>query len=198
MINVVKEPFTAIFTCPTSCGKTKLVLDLLKNEYKQHFDYIVILCPTLRWNETYLNCQGLWSGDDVILIDPGASLYEWINYFRKKFAGRETLFIADDLIADETMDKRRTPLLELAISGRHRRHSLWLLTQAYTAIPKNLRRQYKMIFAWYPKERSDMKLIDEESNLIDDWTPIRERLMQSKHACLYIRLEHPFEYRVIQ
>ena len=35
--------------------------------------------------------------------------------------------------------------LELAISGRHRGHSLWLLTQSYTAVPNNIRRQAKML-----------------------------------------------------
>ena len=53
MINVVKKPCTAIFTGPTGCGKTKLMLDLLENEHKHNYENIVILCPTLRWNETY-------------------------------------------------------------------------------------------------------------------------------------------------
>ena len=75
-------------------------------------------------------------------------------------AKEETLFIVDDMIADETLDKKRQPLLDLAISGRHRRHSLWLLTQSYTAIPKNLRRQKKQLFLWYPAEKSDFKLAD--------------------------------------
>ena len=52
-------------------------------------------------------------------------------------SGENTLFIVDDMISDETLDKKQNSLLELAISGRHRRHSLWLLTQSYTAIPKN-------------------------------------------------------------
>ena len=30
------------------------------------------------------------------------------------------LFIIDDIIANESLDKRRQPLLELSISGRHR------------------------------------------------------------------------------
>ena len=71
------------------------------------------------------------------------------------------------MITDETLDKRRQPLLELAISGRHRKHSLWLLTQSYTALPKNLRRQKKMVFIWYPSEKSDLKMIDEETNLME-------------------------------
>ena len=81
-------------------------------------------------------------------------------------SGEETLFIVDDMIADGTLDKKRQPLLELAISGRHKKHSLWLLTQSYTALPKNLRRQKKQSFIWYPSEKSDLKMIDEETNLI--------------------------------
>ena len=41
----------------------------------------------------------------------------------------EVLFITDDIIADEGLDKRRqSELFELTISGRHRDHYLWLLT----------------------------------------------------------------------
>ena len=40
-------------------------------------------------------------------------------------SGEETLFIVDDMIADETLDKKLQPLLELAISGQHKNHSLW-------------------------------------------------------------------------
>jgi len=48
----VKDPHTAIFSGPTSCGKTRRMLDLIEQEYKRHFDNIVILYPTLRWNKT--------------------------------------------------------------------------------------------------------------------------------------------------
>ena len=72
----------------------------------------------------------------------------------------------DDIIADETLDKRRQPLLELAISGRHRGHSLWLLTQSYNAIPNNIRRQAKMLYIWYPKNRMYLNTIHEENDVI--------------------------------
>ena len=47
------EPHTALFIAPTEVGKTHLVLDLLEKEYFSHFDFIVILCPTLKHNSTY-------------------------------------------------------------------------------------------------------------------------------------------------
>ena len=80
--------------------------------------------------------------------------------------GDKTLFLIDDIIANETLNKCRQPLLELAISGRHRGHSLWLLTQSYTAVPNNIRRQAKMLYVWYPKNRTDMNTIHEENDVI--------------------------------
>ena len=80
-------------------------------------------------------------------------------------------------------------MLELAISGRHRDHYLWLLTQSYTAIPKDLRRQAKAIFVWYPKERGDLKEIQDENDVLtdDELVVPRSLLRESKHGSLYIR-----------
>ena len=57
-------------------------------------------------------------------------------------------------------------MLELAISRRHRGHSLWLLTQSYTAVPNNIMRQAKMLYVWYPKNRMDLNTIHEENDVI--------------------------------
>ena len=143
MVDYVKDPHTAIFSGPTSCGKTQRVLDLIEQEYKHHFENIIILCPTIRWNKSYLERSWIWSDDYVFCFEPKGNLFELIEKLSNLFSGEETLFVVDDMIADETLDKKRQPLLELAISGRHRQHSLWLLTQSYTAVPKNLRRQKK-------------------------------------------------------
>ena len=83
-------------------------------------------------------------------------------------ARSETLFIIDDIIADEGFDKRRQSLLELAISGRCRGHYLWLLTHSYCAIPKSLWRQAKILFLWYGKEMADLKMIHDENNVLKD------------------------------
>ena len=88
---------------------------------------------------------------------------------------------------------KKQSLLELAISGRHRGHYLWLLAQSYSAIPKSLRRQAKAIFVWYPKERADLKMIHNENNVLtdDEVVIVRDFLRTSKHACICIRNEHP-------
>ena len=94
-----------------------------------------------------------------------------------------------DIIGNESLDKRRQPLLELSITGRHQGHYLWLLTQWYYAIPKYLRSQAKAIFVWYPKKRGDLKMIHDENDVLtnDELVFARNFLKKSEHACLYIQ-----------
>ena len=110
--------------------------------------------------------------------------------------GDKTLFLIDDIIANESLNKRRQPLLELAISGRHRGHSLWLLTQSYTAVSNNIRRQAKMLYVWYPKNRTDMNTIHEENDVIglEELARVKAQLKRGKHTCLIMRMEHPRAY----
>ena len=159
----MKEPHTALFVAPTGVGKTHLALSLLENEYRNHFDFIVIICPMLEHNETYKSPGWVWNDPHIIFEEPGNQLYYLIKKYSNSLAGSKTLFLIDDIIADEALDKCHQLLLELVISGRHRAHSLWLLTQSYTAIPNNIRRQAKMLYVWYPKNRIDLNTIHEEN-----------------------------------
>ena len=162
----MKEPHTALFIAPTGVEKTHLALSLLEIEYRNPFDFRVIICPTLRYNSTYKSQSCVWNDPDVIPIEPGNQLYYLIEKISNLLAGDETLFLIDDIIADETLDKQHQPLLELAISGRQRGHSLWFLTQSDTAVCNNIRRQAKMLYIWYPKYRTDLNTIHEENDII--------------------------------
>ena len=186
----MKEPHTALFVAPTGVRKTHLALSLLETEYRNHFNFIVIICPTLRYNSTYKNRSWVWNDPDVIPIELGNNLY----YLIEKISN----LLADDIIADETLDKHRQPLLELAISGRHRGHSLWLLTQSYTAVPNNIRRQAKMLYIWYPKNRTDLNTIHEENDIIgrEELAGVKAQLKRGKHTCLIMRMEHPRAYMI--
>ena len=65
MTDHIKKPRTTIFTDLTGCRKTYLVLDLIEKEYNKHFDYIIIICPTLRWNKIY-HCKDWIKNDDKV------------------------------------------------------------------------------------------------------------------------------------
>ena len=95
----IKHPHTAIFTGPTGVGK------------------IIILCPTIRWNKTYIDRLWVIKDENVWLVEPKDKLYDYIEKLSNLEAVNAVLFIVDDIIADELLDKRRQSLLELAILG---------------------------------------------------------------------------------
>ena len=194
----MKEPHTALFVAPAGVGKTHLALSLLENEYKNHFNFIVIICPTLRYNSTYKSRGWVWNDPDVIPIEPGNQLYYLIEKISNLLARDKTLFLIDDIIADEALNKCRQLLLELAISERHRGHSLWLLTQSDTAVPNNIRRQAKMLYICYLKNRTDLNTIHEENDIIglEELARVKAELKQGKHTCLIMRMEHPRAYMI--
>lgn len=59
-----------------------------------------------------------------------------------------------------------------------------MITQSYSAITKNLRRQAKVILVWFPKERADLKMIHDEVNVLtdDELFIVMDVLKLSKHT----------------
>ena len=101
----MKGPHTALFVAPTGVGKTHLELNLLGKEYKNRFDFIIIFCPTLKHNGMYRSRKWVWTDPEIVLINPGNSLYGWIEKIGNLLAGSKTLFLIDDIIADETLNR---------------------------------------------------------------------------------------------
>ena len=83
-MNFPKFPHSAMFVGATNVGKTKYLLKILETEYKSHFEFIVIMCPTILDNsKTYLSRK--WIFDDnnnFIVCDVEGKLNEWIKLFR--------------------------------------------------------------------------------------------------------------------
>ena len=109
----MKEPHTALFVAPTGVGKIHLALNLLESEYRNHFDFIAIICPTMAHNETYKSRGWIWNDHEVIPIELGNQLHYLIEKISKLLARSKTLFLIDDIIANEAVDKRHQLLLEL-------------------------------------------------------------------------------------
>ena len=57
-MNLPKFPHSAMFVGVTACGKTEFLLKLLETVYKNHFEFIVILCTTISDNKMYLSRNG--------------------------------------------------------------------------------------------------------------------------------------------
>ena len=80
--------------------------------------------------------------------DLEGKLNEWIRLIKGMLKGHQTLFIIDDCSAEGEINKKRDALSELAFSGRHRNHSLWVLTQKYNSASKDIRESRLNGFAY--------------------------------------------------
>ena len=70
---------------------------------------------------------------------------------------RQILFVIDDCSAEGEISKKQDALSELAFSGQHRNHSLWVLTQKYNSISKDVREQIKWLCLFFTKDRDSFE-----------------------------------------
>ena len=201
-----KYPHCAIICGQTGCGKTEFVLDLLEKEYYNVFKYIVILCPTIQWNKAYKNRK--WIGDirkpknkNIIIVNPivkeEEKLQELLRIFFNKYAGYSTLYIIDDCSATKELTKKRDMLSELAFSGRHAEQSVWVISQRYNSVLKDLREQTKWLCIFYTKDRDSFDNCLRENDVIptlEERQRIKEELKKKKHRKLILKTDQPTGY----
>ena len=105
-MNLPKFPHSAMFIGVTACRKTEFLLRLLETVYKDHFEFIVILCPTISDNKTYLSRKWIFDDKNVVIVcDLEKKLNEWIKLFKSALKGHQTLFIIDDCSAEGKIKK---------------------------------------------------------------------------------------------
>ena len=195
-----RQPHCAIICGQTGCGKTVFALDLLEAGYKGAFSHIVILCPTVRWNKTYHEPRWIWADPEVYIADPGERLQEYLRAFFFIFAGEPTLYIIDDCSASKALTKKKDMLSELAFSGRHASQSVWVLTQKYNAVLKDLREQTKWVALFHCKDRDSFEECLRENDVIptgEERAAIRQLLSKAKHAKLVLKTDQPAAYRLL-
>ena len=65
-MNFPKFPHCAMFVSARNVGKTEYFLRIFEIKYKNHFEFIVIMCPTiLNNNKTYLSIKWIFDGKNV-------------------------------------------------------------------------------------------------------------------------------------
>ena len=164
----METPFNMIILGMTNCGKTFYLLNMLENEYKNHFDYIVLVCPTLSWNKTYKRLKYL-SDTDVIPIEcEHDNVDNFLHIISEIYRGSSTLVILDDCASAQDVKNRTSELVKLAFSTRHYGLSTIVITQQLTSIAKPYRENISKLTTFYTINRSDMKsLFDDYLNGLD-------------------------------
>ena len=183
----------------TACGKTQYLLNMLEKEYKNHYDYIFIVCPTLEDNKTYQQWKYLPDSDVYELFvahDNVENILRDITHFAKN---TNSLIILDDCAASKDVKNRTSELVKLGFSGRHIGLSTIVVTQQLTPIAKPYRMNISKLVTFYNACKDDMKYIfnnylniekDEEKRII-------ETLKNNDYARLEILTTRPYTHQVI-
>ena len=195
-----KDPHSAIICGQTGCGKTVFVLDLLESHYNGVFQHIVILCPTIKYNKAYQEREWIWTDKEIYLIDPGERLQDWLRFFFEIFQGESTLYIIDDCSANRALTKKKYMLSYLAFSGRHAQQSVWVLTQKYNSVLKDLREQTQWLALFHCKDRDSFEDCLKENDVIptrEERLAIKKQLSNTKHSKLLLKTTQPSCYKII-
>ena len=112
----------------TGCGKTVFILHLLEGFFREVFQHIMVLCPTMR-HKTYHQRPWIWADPEVYVVDPGERLHDYLRAFYLVFQGEPALYVIDDCSATKALTKKKDMLSEYALSGRLAKQFVWILTQ---------------------------------------------------------------------
>ena len=159
----------------------------------------MVLCPTIEHNKTYKQCHWLWADPDVYVLNPGERLHDYqIIYL--VFQGEPTLFIIDDCSATKALTRKKDMLSELAFSGRHADQSVWVLTQKYNAVLKDLREPTHWVCLFHCKDRESFEDCLRENDVIptrEQRALVRQQLAERKHAKLLLKSDQPAAYMLL-
>ena len=201
LINLLPQTAHSATICGlTGCGKTVFILDLLEGPYRGFFQHIAVLCPTVRHNKTYQQCPWIWTNPGVYLLDPGERLHDYLRAFYHVFMGQPTSYIIDDCSASTALTKKKDMLSMLAFSGRHAEQSVWVLTQKYNSVLKDLREQTRWVCLFHCKGRDSFEDCLRENDVIpsrEQRALVRQQLAETKHAKLLLKTDQPVCYTVL-
>ena len=188
-----KFPHCAMFVGAMNVGKTEYLLRILESEYKNHFEFIVIMCSTILDNNK-TSRKWIFNDKNVFIVcDVAGKLNEWIKLFKNTSKGCQTLFIIDSCSAEGEINKKRDALSELAFSGRYRNHYLRVLTQKYNSISKDVREQLKWLCLFFTKDRDSFKDCLRENHVVPDKNE-RDRLKKCLQDTIVARDTDPSLY----
>lgn len=196
----METPFNMLIVGMTACGKTHYLLNTLESVYRGKFDYIVLICPTFKWNKAYQDWKYVRE-PDVLAIDCAQDNVDAVlKYVTNVFKGTNTLIVLDDCASGQDVKNRTSQLVSLAFSARHFGLSVMVVTQQLTSIAKPYRENISKLVCFYCPSKSDMKVVMDDylGNINkEEISTIVAALKNHKYARLEILLRHPYSYEVV-
>ena len=159
------------------------------------------MCPTILYNETYVSRNWILDDKNVFIVcDVEGKLNEWIKLFKNTLKGLQTLIIIDDCSAEGEINKKRDALSELAFSSRHINHSLWVLTQKYNSVSKNVREQIKWLCLFFTKDWDSFEDCLRENDVVPDKNErnrMKKYLQDRPYSKLILKCSQPTGYHLL-
>ena len=96
--------------------------------------------------------------------------------------------------------QKKNVLSELAFSGRHADQSVWVLTQKYNAVLKDLREQTRWVCLFHCKNRDSFEDCLRDDDVIptrEQRALVRQQLAERKDAKLLLKSDQPAAYMVL-
>ena len=199
------EPFRMIIDGRSNCGKTRLLVKLLKHfQENETFEQIIIICPTFKRNKTYQNEDFIFKDKNILVCDcdfENVETYIKISrcYITSKPNIENCLIVFDDVICSEDILRRTSEITKLSMSGRHENISFILISQDFHTVSKKIRENCSKFVFFYNANKKQMETIfdkylgyeeKEERNRIVHY------LRNNKFSYLFINNESPYNHFV--
>ena len=193
------DPFNMIIVGKTGCGKTKYLLDMLEEDYMGVFDYIFLICPTFKNNETYRSWK--YESDEDYIVIPCSQKHVdyWLDYVVQSYEGNNSLIILDDCAGGNSVKSRTSELVKLGFSARHYGFSMIVITQQLTSIAKAYRDNMTKLVTFYNPRKKDMQEIFDDylgGVTKEEEDSIKVTLKSRKYSKLKIDLVHSYSHVV--
>ena len=109
------------------------------------------------------------------------------------------MYVIDDCSATKALTKKKNMLSEIAFSGRHAKQCVWVLTQKYNSVLKDLREQMCWVAFFHCKDRDPFKDCLRENDVIptrEERALVRQQLAETKHAKILVKTDQPAAFMV--
>jgi energy-coupling factor transporter ATP-binding protein EcfA2 len=176
-----------LFTGKTGSGKSTTLISLLE-QYKYYFNGgIYIFSPTLETDNSWKKYLAKYEEVENISIFDNLDLDEMDSIIEEAKEdisenglreGRRRLVIIDDLIDSKNI---KTQIMKtLFYKSRHYSISIWITSQSYMNLPRDLRLQLSNIFIHKPDQSEIKRISDEQNNVYCDSRTLSQII---KHCC---------------
>ena len=143
----------------TNSGKTYHLTKMLEKYFMNHFDFIVLICPTFSSNKTYQQWKYIKDPDLVTIEYDQDKVDRILHFVQEIYKDTNSLIILDDCASSQDVKNRTSELVKLAFSARHFGLSTIVITQQLNSISKPYGDNVAKVISFYNPDEDDMNVI---------------------------------------